>query len=141
MKTEKIFTFLTLLGLLLKYINVPGGNILLVLSLLILSLLYFPFGFYFLSDKNIKTNTVTSIIFGWLLSITFISILFRIMHWPGAIVMAICGTFLSIPLVIYSYLKFQKSNSEDLNYFKKLLIRSIILSIISTLFIFFKLPF
>jgi len=103
--------------------------------------LYFPFGFYFLSDKNIKTNTVTSIIFGWLLSITFISILFRVMHWPGAFVMAICGTFLSIPLVIYSYLKFQKSNSEDLNYFKKLLIRSIILSIISTLFIFFKLPF
>lgn len=137
MKTEKIFTFLTLLGLLLKYINVPGGNILLVLSLLILSLLYFPFGFYFLSDKNIKTNTVTSIIFGWLLSIAFIGILFKIMHWPGAIVMAIFGTFLSIPLVIYSYLKFQKSNSEDLNYFKKLLIRSIILSIISMLFIFF----
>lgn len=141
MKTEKIFTCITLLGLLLKYLNIPGGNVLFVFSLLVLALLYFPFGFYFLSYKSIKTNTITSIVYGWLLSIVFVGVLFRIMHWPGASVMAIGGTISSIPLVIFSYIKYQKHNPEDLNYYKNLLIRSSVLLIISTFFIFYTLPF
>jgi hypothetical protein len=55
--------------------------------------------------------------------------------------MAIGGTISSIPLVIFSYIKYQKHNPEDLNYYKNLLIRSSVLLIISTFFIFYTLPF
>jgi hypothetical protein len=140
MKTEKVFVCITILGLILKYLHIPGGGPILVLSLLSLALIYFPFGFYFLSDKSIKTNTGISVVFGWLLSVVFIGILFRVMHWPGAAPMAIVGTITAIPLAIFSYIKHQKSNQEDLNYFKNLLIRTSILLIISTLLVLFKLP-
>lgn len=140
MKTEKVFVCITILGLILKYLNIPGGSPLLVVSLLTLTLLYFPFGFYFLSDKSFKINTGISVLFGWLLSVVFIGILFRVMHWPGSAAMAICGTISAIPLVMFSYMKYKKSNPEDLNYFKNLLIRSSILLCISVLLMFFKLP-
>lgn len=141
MKTEKVFVCLTLIGMLLKFSHIPGGSPILVLSLLTLTLLYCPFGFYFLSDKSIKINTGISIVFGWLLSVVFVGILFRIMHWPGAAVMAIIGALSAIPLVIFSYAKYKKSNPEDLNYFKNLLIRSSVLLFLSAFFIFYKLPF
>ncbi len=140
MKTEKVFACITILGLILKHLHIPGAGLLLVLSLFTLALLYFPFGFYFLSDKSIKINTGISAVFGWLLSIVFIGILFRVMHWPGAANMAIIGTITAIPLAIFSYIKHKNSSPEELNYFKNLLIRTSILLIISALLVFFKLP-
>jgi len=51
MKTlEKILGVVVLLGLVLKVVFIPGASIILTLSLTILTLLYFPFGFALLNQ-------------------------------------------------------------------------------------------
>ncbi|MQP52244.1 MULTISPECIES: hypothetical protein [unclassified Flavobacterium] len=141
MKTEKTLLIIVVLASLLKMLHIPGGSVLLVLSLLGLALCYFPLGFYFLSDKSYKENTLTSVLFGWLLSVCFIGIMFRIMHWPGAMIMNIVGTMSALPLSIFAYLKHKSSNQENRVYFRNLLIRSIILFIVSLVMSFVKIPF
>lgn len=141
MKTEKTLLIIAILASLLKILHIPGGSVLLVLSLLGLTLCYFPFGFYFLSDKSFKENTLTSVLFGWLLSVCFIGIMFRIMHWPGSMIMNIVGTMSALPLSIFAYSKYKSSNQENRVYFRKLLIRSIILFIVSLVMSFVKIPF
>jgi hypothetical protein len=141
MKTEKTLLIIVIVASLLKMFHIPGGSIFLVLSLLGLALCYFPFGFYFLSDKSYKENTLTSVLFGWLLSVCFIGILFRIMHWPGAMIMNIVGTMSALPLSIFAYSKYKSSNQENKVYFRNLLIRSTILFIVSLVMSFVKLPF
>lgn len=141
MKTEKVLAIIVILSTLMKMFHVPGGSVFLILSLLTLTILYFPLGFYFLSDKSYKENTITSIIFGWLLSVCFVGIMFRIMHWPGAIVMNIVGSMTSLSLAIFIYFKYKNSNQENMVYFRNLLIRSLILFILSFAFTFVTLPF
>jgi uncharacterized membrane protein len=141
MKTEKTLLIIAVLASLLKMFHIPGGSIFLVLSLLGLAFCYFPFGFYFLSDKSYKENTLTSVLFGWLLSVCFIGILFRIMHWPGAMIMNIVGTMSALPLSIFAYSKYKSSNQENMVYFRNLLIRSFILFIVSLVMCFVTLPF
>ena len=60
----------------------------------------FPLAFTFLSDKSFKENTLTSLLFGWLLSTCFIGIMFRLMHWPGAMILNIVGAMSALPLSI-----------------------------------------
>lgn len=141
MKTEKTLSIIVILASLLKMFHIPGGSVLLILSLLGLALCYFPFGFYFLSDKSYKENTLISVLFGWLLSVCFIGIMFRIMHWPGAMIMNIVGNMSAFPLSIFSYSKYKSSNPENRVYFRNLLIRSIILFMASLVLIFVILPF
>ena len=141
MKTEKTLLIIVVLASLLKMLHIPGGSVLLVLSLLGLALCYFPLGFYFLSDKSYKENTLTSVLFVWLLSVCFIGIMFRIMHWPGAMIMNIVGTMSALQLSIFAYLKHKSSNQENRVYFRNLLIRSIILFIVSLVMSFVKIPF
>lgn len=141
MKTEKVLAIIVILSTLMKMFHVPGGSVFLILSILTLTILYFPLGFYFLSDKSYKENTITSIIFGWLLSVCFVGIMFRIMHWPGAIVMNIVGSMTSLSLAIFIYFKYKNSNHENMVYFRNLLIRSLILFILSFAFTFVTLPF
>lgn len=141
MKTEKVLAIIVILSTLMKMFHVPGGSVFLILSILTLTILYFPLGFYFLSDKSYKENTITSIIFGWLLSVCFVGIMFRIMHWPGAIVMNIVGSMTALSLAIFIYFKYKNSNHENMVYFRNLLIRSLILFILSFAFTFVTLPF
>jgi len=141
MKTEKTLLIIVVLASLLKMLHIPGGSVLLVLSLLGLTLCYFPFGFYFLSHRSFKENTVTSVLFGWLLSVCFIGIMFRIMHWPGSMIMNIVGTMSALPLSIFAYSKYKSSYQENRVYFRNLLIRSIILFIVSLVMSFVKIPF
>lgn len=67
--------------------------------------------------------------------------MFRIMHWPGAMMLNIVGAMSALPLSIFAYLKYKKSNQENIVYFRNLLIRSTILFIVSLVLIFVKLPF
>lgn len=141
MKTEKTLLIIVILASLLKILHIPGGSVLLLFSLLGLALCYFPFGFYFLSDKSFKENTLTSLLFGWLLSTCFIGIMFRLMHWPGAMILNIVGAMSALPLSIFAYSKYKKYNQENIVYFRNLLIRSTILFIVSLVLSFVKLPF
>ena len=129
MKTEKVFVFFIVTGLLLTFFHIPGGKVMSILSLSILSFMYFPFGFYFLSDEKIDNKTVAfSIASGLLLSTLVIGTLFNAMHWPGARFMLVFGLLSCTPIAVISYLKYSKPKEEKMvTYYKNIFIRTAIL--------------
>ena len=134
MKTEKIFAALFIIGLVLKSIHIPGGNSLLILTLVTLSIAYFPFGFYMLSGSKMQQNIGLSIGVGMVLSVSVIGILFRVMHWPGAAVMQIFGLITALPLLILVHALRKKTDLEAENdYFRGLILRMTTVSIVALL--------
>lgn len=132
MKTEKVLSILFIISLIFKLLSWPGSSALMLLSLTLLALCYFPFGFYFFSDKNFKNQNIgVSIIFGWFLSIAIIGIEFKLMHWPGANAMLIIGSLTAGILTIIAYKMYEKASEELKNYYKKLLLRASILGVFS----------
>jgi hypothetical protein len=114
MKTEKIFSAIILVGILMKLFHLPFAAPLLTLSLGTLSILYFPLGFYFLNVKFKKKNIGLSLISGLLLNIIPIGILFKLMHWPSSDQMLIVGIVSSVLLfVIISVVKNIKSSTNE----------------------------
>lgn len=135
MKTEKILFAFSLCGILLKLFNVVGSSIISVFSLSLLALLYFPFGFYFFCDKNIKTqNIALSIVSGLLFSMVPIGILFKVQSWhDGYMYLVISIATTPIIFFISYYLK-SKEIGELINYYHNMINRSLILTIISVFF-------
>mgnify|MGYP006170625555 CR=1 FL=1 len=134
MKTEKALSIVFIISLIFKLMHWPGAGVLMVLSLLGLALCYFPLGFYFLSDKNFKTQNIgISIVFGWLLSVCIIGILFKLMYWPGSSPMLLIGTLTAVPLIGVAVLLYKKSTDILKNYYKNLLIRTSVLFLFSLL--------
>lgn len=129
MKTEKVLSIVFLISLLFKFAGWPGGGALMVLSLTILTLCYFPFGFYFLNDKPVfKQKLGTSILYGWLLTIAIIGIEFKLMYWPGYAQMLLIGIMTTAILLIVAYMMHKKATTEETKlYHKNLLLRTLIL--------------
>lgn len=120
-KTENI---LSIIGIAFLLINIffifPGGNLLLILTFLFLSLIYFFLGFALFngirfrrlfkseSYKNISSlRILAALAAGFSLSITVIGILFKVMFWPGSYVNMIfgliCLTIITIVLIVKKY--------------------------------------
>jgi len=119
MKTEKTFGIIFLLALTLKFFNVPGSILLLIFSLFTLSLLYFPFGFYFFSDKNLnRQNTPLSVLGGMVLSIAVLGILFKLLFWPGGSIQLLTA-FILTPLLFLICFFLSRKNNEDLKIYYK----------------------
>ncbi len=134
MKTEKALSIVFIISIIFKLMHWPGAGVLMVLSLLGLALCYFPFGFYFFSDKIFKTQNIgISIVFGWLLSVCIIGILFKLMYWPGSSPMLLIGTLTAVPLIGVAILLYIKSTDVLKNYYKNLLIRTSVLFLFSLL--------
>ena len=130
MKTEKVLSILLIISLLFVSINWPGAKLFVIMSLLILALVYFPFAFYFFSDKTLKRqNLAVSIIFGWLLSIIPIGIMFKLMFWPGYHVMILTSCLTAPILLIIAFILFKKSKEDLKTYYKNLLSRTTVLTI------------
>ena len=140
MKTaEKICGLLIFVSLILKLALITGGSILFVLSILVLSLIYYPFGFAFFNQvilrrifkkESYKGISVLRIIgaigVGMALSAICIGTLFKIQEWPGANTNLKAGLISSILILIisiYKYLKFKAL------YYKRILIRLIIIGV------------
>lgn len=135
MRTEKTLTGIFLAGVALKMFNIPGYSILLILSLLIISLLYFPFAFYFFSDKSLKTqNIFLSIFGGMILAIIPIGVLFKLMFWPGADISLIGGITLTAIFLILTYFMYKKSSTDLNTYYKNYLTRILFWLVISIIF-------
>lgn len=131
MKTEKILALLFLISLFFISMHWPGGNILLILSLMFLTIIYFPFAFYFFSGKTFKNqNFAVSIIFGWLLSIVLIGIMFKLMFWPGNQIMILGGCVTAPFLLIAAFILFRNAREDLKTYYKNLLIRTTVLTIV-----------
>jgi hypothetical protein len=102
----------------------PGGSLLVILFLTLSSMFYFWFGFALFNEirfrgilrkesyLDIHSNKILGgILTGWLMSITILGILFKIMSWTGATIVLASGIIGSIIILIIGFLKYQKSNS------------------------------
>ena len=126
MKTEKVMTSIFLLAFIAKLFDLPGLSILLILSLGIISILYFPLAFYFFSDKSLnRQNIALSIVGGMVLAIIPMGILFKIMFWPGAQVELASSLILTPILLVITILLSRKNNEELKVYYKNYLTRII----------------
>lgn len=122
MKTEKALGILFLIALILRLAHIPGGTAFSIISLGILSMVYFPFGFYFLSGKTFQQQNIgLSLGIGMALSLVVIGILFRVMHWPGALFIQLASFGGSIPLVFVVQSLRKKEHPEELDDYYRLL--------------------
>lgn len=126
MKTEKVLTLVFLVALIGYFFNTTGSLLLLLISLLGISFLYFPLGFYFYSDKNLKQQKIElSIIGGMVLSIIPLALLFKIAHWTGH--EALFGIALILtPILLVALIMFNKKKSDELKtYYQNYLTRTV----------------
>ncbi len=124
-KLEKIVGVIVLIALILKLTMIPGGGILIVLSLSILSIIYFPFGFALFNQIEIKRilkrdsykglsalRIVGAIGVGMALSLICIGILFKLQHWPGSTSNLLTGLFTSLIVLIIALIRYFKTKSD-----------------------------
>jgi Na+(H+)/acetate symporter ActP len=134
MKTEIGLTGVFLTGLILKFVQIPGGEFLLIISLGVLAMIYFPAAFYFFCDKKIKQqNLAFTIISGLFLSVIPIGVLFKLQYWQGASLYLLIGIIITPILLFVSYLLLVKSEENLKNYYKNMIVRTSILGFISLL--------
>lgn len=135
MKTERILLFISFLGIIFKFLDLPLGMYIFTGSMLILALIYFFGGFYFLSDKSIKQqNIFLSITSGMSLSSIIVGILFQVMDWESSKRYLLIG-MLTAPILLFVTLFLDRRAKEDLkNYFFQMKIRITVLLLLSVLF-------
>jgi hypothetical protein len=126
MKTiEKVMLTIIIAGIAMKFLGIPGAGIILTLSVLLLSLLYYVLGFAFfngipisrLSEKNLtKTipprRMVGAIGAGLVISEILIGVLFKIQLWPLANLMLSIGLFLASIVLIIAVVRYLKKKDK-----------------------------
>ncbi|MCA6437210.1 MAG: hypothetical protein ACK5QC_13725 [Bacteroidota bacterium] len=84
-----------LTGIIFKFLWWPGAGILLVLGFSIFSLFFLPIAFTIKQKQNkSKANQFQNLIGTFCGSVLSLSILFKIMHWPGANIMGLSSILL-----------------------------------------------
>jgi hypothetical protein len=124
-KLEKILGLIVLVALIFKLTLITGGGILIVLSLSVLAIIYYPFGFALFnkigfqqifkrdSYKGLSALRIIGAIgVGTALSIICIGILFKLQHWPGSKINLLAGLITSLILLIIILIKYSK-NKDD----------------------------
>jgi hypothetical protein len=98
---EKALVILVLIGIVFKLLHYPGGGLLIVIGLFLLSILYFALGWLLMRDRATKVNRLgISIPAGLSLSIICSGIMFKLQYWPGSGVMLLAGTTLLAAMMI-----------------------------------------
>ncbi len=135
MRTEKVMTSIFILAIVAKLFNIPGHSILLILSSVTISILYFPLAFYFFSDKSLKNQNIAfSIIGGMALAIIPNGILFKVMFWPGAQIQLVFSFILTLILFVITLI-LKRNCKEDLKaYYKNYLTRIVFWLILGVTF-------
>ena len=124
-KLEKILALLIFISLILKFNLIAGGSMLLVCSLTVLSLIYYPLGFAFFNGIRLreifKKSSYTGISTwrilgaigaGMAFSALCMGILFKLQFWTGANMNLLAG-LVTIPIILVIVLiKYSKSKSE-----------------------------
>jgi hypothetical protein len=140
MKIEGILAIIFVLVSALKFFELSGSNIIFVVTLFHISAIYLLFGFYLFSYplSNRGGNIGFSIVSGLLLSIAILGLLFKIMHWDGAITLTAIGLSATILIFLVAYFLKSKSSSNLKIYYRNMLLRSgilIVLQLLAVLFI------
>jgi hypothetical protein len=139
MRTEKTFWIVFLVAFILRLLNIPSHGALTVLSMTVLSLIYFPGGFYFFSDKKIMTQKIgLSIPAGFVLAVIPLAIMFKLQHYPGYFLLAIIGIIGGPILFVLTKILQRKSDTTLHKYYRMMNLRLIVLTL--TMVLFFLLP-
>lgn len=131
--TEKIVGVLMLLGILMKLLYLPGGDILIVVSFTLQATIYFYLGFAFFngirlrkifkkeSFEGIKSGRmIGAILFGMALSTAVIGLMFFILSLPGSDLMInVAAIWIGVALVV-SLIRYLVNKSS---FFKRVFIR------------------
>lgn len=137
MRTEKILGIIFLVGLIFKLLHWPVARLILVISLSIIAVLYFLTAFYFFCDKVIKRqNLPFSIVSGLFLSMIPLGILFKSMNWPGGQIFLLIGTISAPVILIISYLLKTKTTEDLATYYKNMVTRTAVWTVLTILFYF-----
>jgi hypothetical protein len=144
-KLEKILVFIILLAMVMKLYLMPGGSSIAEISMVLLSLIYFPFGFAFLNQISLRKmfrmdaykelttmRLICTIGVGISLSAICIGILFKLNSWPGSNRDLIVGLLTLI--IILGVTLFRKINLKQKIYFF-MFRRIAILSILGIIFL------
>lgn len=107
--TERILVSLFFIGVILSLTSLPGGFITLLFPSLLVSGMYFYFGFALFNEIPLKglfkkeyhekiprMQVTTAIVTGIGLSIAIVGVLFKLQHLPGASMMLFGGVLLSV---------------------------------------------
>jgi hypothetical protein len=131
MKIESSLLLIFLIGAISKFLQLPGSILFFVATLMITSFLYFIFAFYIFCDKTItQQNLWYSIISGILLSTVPIGILFKLMYWYDWKVYLSVGTGIALFLLALSLFLKSKSPPHLFNYYRNMVMRTAMLSLI-----------
>lgn len=115
--TEKTLGLIILVSFLFRSLGIPGGDFLLVVSIVLLSLMYCFFTLFIVNEIRIanifKLSTykefsllrlIGTILLGLILSVVCLGILFSLLHWQGARYFSLIGIpFLLIAFLLVGY--------------------------------------
>ena len=145
-RLEKILAILILIAFVLKLILVPFSGVLLTIFLLIIALIYYPFGFAFFNNIRLRNifkkesykgisvlHIIGAIVVGMALSVICVGILFKIQGYPMANFLLTDGLISSVIILIIGLIKYLKSKSS---YYSFMLNRIAIIGGIGLLFLF-----
>lgn len=132
MKFEKTLLFSFLVGLVLRLLHWPGGSLIIILSLGLMAIFYFPFAFLFFKDyETKKQNLLFSILSGLAFSFVPIGVMFKFQFWRGANDYLSLGAFFSLIIFLFCLVMSKKVSQELRRYYNCILRRSITLILIS----------
>ena len=136
---EIISSVLFLVGIILKFTELPGSYILIMFSLSLLALYYFLFGFAIFNDIKIKnifrtsryrTNTflqfIFSIFLGLSLSVILYGIMYKILRWSIQIDLLLIGLIITLTITVLYFLIIKGKISNK----RIIFLRSLIVSIV-----------
>lgn len=134
-KLEIVLICTILFGVIWKLLDYPFGNNIIILSVLILSCLYFCLGIVLFNDIGIKKifkkesykgisalRVIGSVWTGMVLSLVLLGILFRLMMWPFASQNLIVGVLGLLVSLVPVFVKFVQKRSD---FYKVMFFRTI----------------
>lgn len=144
MKTEKTFSLIFLVSLIFKIQHWPYGHQILLISLLLISMIYFFAAFYFFCDKSIKRqNLALSIVSGLFLSLIPFALFLKLSYQfslniiygiPTDQFFLLIGSVSATIILIVIYFLKSKSTENLATYYKNMFSRTIVLTVLSVSF-------
>lgn len=136
-KLEKIAAVVVLVALVLKLTLIPGGGILMVLSLSVLGFIYYPMGFALFNQigfrqilkkdsyKGLSALRIMGAIgVGAALSVVCVGILFKLQHWTGSGFNLMVGLIVSSILLVVALIKYLATKAE---FYRRIITRLVII--------------
>jgi hypothetical protein len=117
LKIELVLSVFVLLGLMMRYYHVPYSGVVLSISLILLSILYF-----FLASAKYETDakpryTILNFLkylLGWSKSAAIVGILYALVNWPGTEVMLKVGSITSGIIILASLIFNNYGNKSEI---------------------------